>query len=100
MRLLQLEDNGDVSIGEYVEEDGLRYAILSHRWGKDQDEVTFKDMVKETGRNKKGFAKIRRCGEQAQKDGFELCWVDTCCIRSVAQITTPCVTGVYCRKKR
>jgi hypothetical protein len=80
MRLLRLEDDGDVSIGEYAEEDGLRYAILSHRWGKDQDEVTFKDMVEKTGRDKKGFAKIRACGEQAQRDGFKFFWVDTCCI--------------------
>jgi hypothetical protein len=80
MRLLRLENNGDVSIDEYAGEDETRYAILSHRWGRDRDEVTFKDMMENTGRDKKGFAKIRACGEQARRDGFDLFWVDTCCI--------------------
>jgi hypothetical protein len=80
MRLLRIEEDGSVSLDEYAEEDQPRYAILSHRWGQNHQEVTFKDMVDNTGRDKKGFEKIRACGEQAKRDDYDLFWVDTCCI--------------------
>jgi hypothetical protein len=31
-------------------------------------------------KNRPGYAKIRFCGEQAQRDGLQYFWVDTCCI--------------------
>jgi hypothetical protein len=80
MRLLRMKEDGGVSLDEYAEEDKPRYAILSHRWGEINQEVTFKDMVDDTGRDKKGFEKIRACGEQAKRDDYNLFWVDTCCI--------------------
>ena len=33
-----------------------------------------------TGKSKAGYDKIRFCGEQAQRDGLQYFWVDTCCI--------------------
>lgn len=80
MRLLRLKDNGALSLAEYAEREVPPYAILSHRWGKDQDEVTFKDIIESTGTNKAGYQKIISCGHQAAKDGLGLFWVDTCCI--------------------
>jgi hypothetical protein len=80
MRLLRIEEDGSVSLNEYAKEDKPRFAILSHRWGPNHEEVTFKDMVENTGRDKKGFEKIRACGEQAKRDDYDLFWVDTCCI--------------------
>jgi len=80
MRLLQLEEAGDLSLTEYGEGDVPPYAILSHRWGKDQEEVTFKDLVENTGKDKIGYQKILACGREAAKDGFASFWVDTCCI--------------------
>ncbi|KAL5370906.1 hypothetical protein DPSP01_014602, partial [Paraphaeosphaeria sporulosa] len=80
MRLLRMEEDENVSLDEYAEDDTPPYAILSHRWGKDCDEVTFKDIVENAGRDKRGFAKIRACGEQAKRDGYQFFWVDTCCI--------------------
>ncbi|KAE9379683.1 HET-domain-containing protein, partial [Stipitochalara longipes BDJ] len=56
------------------------YAILSHRWGKDTEEVTYRDLIDGTGKNKVGYKKIRFCGEQARRDGWHYFWVDTCCI--------------------
>jgi hypothetical protein len=56
------------------------YAILSHTWGADTEEVTFADLVKGDGNHKPGHAKIHFCGEQAQQDGLQYFWVDTCCI--------------------
>ena len=56
------------------------YAILSHTWGRDDDEVTFKDLTSGTGKNKPGYDKIRFCGEQAGRDHLRYFWIDTCCI--------------------
>ena len=56
------------------------YAILSHTWGLDTDEVTYRDMIDGTGKNKDGYEKIRFCGEQARRDRLEYFWVDICYI--------------------
>jgi hypothetical protein len=56
------------------------YAILSHTWGADNAEVTFRDLMDGTGKSKAGYEKIRFCGEQARRDGVQYFWVDTCCI--------------------
>jgi Heterokaryon incompatibility protein (HET) len=80
MRLLRLEDNGDFSLVEYVGSYIPRYAVLSHTWGADHEEVTFKDLTEGTGKNKAGYRKLAFCGKQAAKDGLQFFWVDTCCI--------------------
>jgi hypothetical protein len=80
MRLLQREKNGAFSLVEYVGTNIPSYAILSHTWGADIDELTFKDMMKGTGKNKKGYRKLTFCANQAAKDGLLFFWVDTCCI--------------------
>ena len=56
------------------------YAILSHTWGSDGEEVTYQDMVDGTGEAKAGYAKIRFCAEKAKQDGLQHFWIDTCCI--------------------
>lgn len=81
MRLLQLNSSGEFSLTEDYHEDVPQYAILSHTWGKDADEVTFDDfMTGASMSNKTGYRKIQFCGEQAAKDGLQYFWVDTCCI--------------------
>jgi hypothetical protein len=80
MRLLRIEAGGEFSQVEFVGQDIPRYAILSHTWGADADEVTFEDIQNGAGREKPGFNKISFCGTQAAKDGLEFFWVDTCCI--------------------
>ncbi|KAI6044460.1 HET-domain-containing protein [Pisolithus marmoratus] len=66
-----------------------RYAILSHCWGVANEEVQFKEMselltTSDSTRNKlrsrAGYMKILGTCERAQKEGFELVWIDTCCI--------------------
>ncbi|KAF2650651.1 HET-domain-containing protein, partial [Lophiostoma macrostomum CBS 122681] len=63
------------------------YVILSHTWGP--EEVTFDDFSLPHARSMIGYDKIRRCCEQAVRDGFEWAWVDTCCIdkRSSAELS-------------
>jgi hypothetical protein len=82
MRLLKYGEDGEPSVtDDLVDEDAIpRYAILSHRWGKDADEVTFEDLANNTGREKSGYKKIQLCGEQAKCDGLKYFWIDTCCI--------------------
>lgn len=58
------------------------YAILSHKWGAEQDEVTFQEMQSGDARHreKKGFDKISRFCQVAKENGYKWVWVDTCCI--------------------
>jgi hypothetical protein len=81
MRLLQINDDGDLSLVKLFGIDIPRYAILSHTWGADHEEVSFKDIMKNRGKSKAAFRKIRFCGDQALKDGLRFFWVDTCCIK-------------------
>jgi hypothetical protein len=80
MRLLRLKDDCEFSLVEYVGGNIPPYAILSHTWGADQEEVTFKDLINSTGRGKTGYRKLTFCGKQARNDGLQYFWIDTCCI--------------------
>ena len=62
MRLLRLEDDGEFSLVEFVGNNIPHYAVLSHTWGADYEEFTFKDIVKGTGKSKAGYGKICFCG--------------------------------------
>jgi hypothetical protein len=80
MRLLELKADGEISLTDDLFDDVPPYAILSHTWGGDKDEVTFEDLKEGTGEKKAGYSKIRFCGKQANDDGLKYFWVDTCCI--------------------
>jgi hypothetical protein len=56
------------------------YAILSHTWGDEGEEVSFKDLIDGSGKTKAGYRKLRFCAKQAARDGLHHVWVDTCCI--------------------
>jgi ankyrin repeat protein len=80
MRLLKTEVDGSLSLVERSDSDIPPYAILSHTWGRDENEVTFKDWNDGISKSKSGYKKIQSCGEQAAKDGLEYFWIDTLCI--------------------
>jgi hypothetical protein len=80
MRLLQYSESGELSIHSFDDGAIPPYAILSHTWGADMDEVTFADLKTGNGRTKPGYKKIVFCGEQARHDSLQHFWVDTCCI--------------------
>ncbi|KAH6853065.1 heterokaryon incompatibility protein-domain-containing protein [Alternaria rosae] len=80
MRLLRLDEPDKFSLVEHNGKSTPPYAILSHTWGADNEEVTFKDLTEGVGKSKAGYKKILFCGTQAASDGLQFFWVDTCCI--------------------
>src|SRR6202044_2568952 len=80
MRLLELKNNGEFSLTKDLIDNIPPYAILSHTWGEDNEEVTFQDLAQGVGKSKAGYRKIRFCEDQATRAGLQYVWVDTCCI--------------------
>ncbi|PMD29259.1 HET-domain-containing protein [Hyaloscypha variabilis F] len=82
MRLLKINNvNGDDVEFELVNREGKpNYAILSHTWGKDTDELSFEDMKNDEGCNKIGYQKMKKFLAKAWQAGLRYGWVDTCCI--------------------
>jgi hypothetical protein len=83
MRLLNVDGDGEFSLTEVIGDTIPPYAILSHTWGADGEEVTYEDLTRgATGKaqSKPGYRKIRFCGQRAATDGWQYFWVDTCCI--------------------
>ena len=66
MRLLKCNSAGEFSLtNDFISDDIPRYAILSHTWEADTEEVTFQDLIYSIGEDKTGYNKIRFCGEQS-----------------------------------
>ncbi|KAH7078660.1 heterokaryon incompatibility protein-domain-containing protein [Paraphoma chrysanthemicola] len=85
MRLIQIDEPrrmlfSPLSLVERVGIDIPPYLILSHTWGEDRDEVTFKDMRKGRAQGKLGYNKIQFCVTRAVEHRLRYFWVDTCCI--------------------
>jgi hypothetical protein len=79
MRLLQIHDEGSVRLATFTGNKIPRYAILSHRWEADDQEVTFQDLKIDSKHEKAGYRKIQFYREQAQRDGLQYFWIDSCC---------------------
>jgi hypothetical protein len=62
-----------------------KYAILSHRWGKDEDEATFQDVNNGTHLRKQGWKKITSACGVARAQGHKYLWADTCCINKIPE---------------
>ncbi|KAK6364249.1 hypothetical protein LTR81_028102, partial [Elasticomyces elasticus] len=81
MRLLKILEGRHLELTNDLDDDDVpQYAILSHTWGPDEEEVTFKDFVEGTGEQKSGYRKLEFCRDQARRDGQTHFWADTCCI--------------------
>ncbi|KAF2174746.1 HET-domain-containing protein [Zopfia rhizophila CBS 207.26] len=87
MRLLECNTVGKFSLTkEFLGDDKVPpYAILSHTW-KHGQEVTFDDLMNDTGKSKAGYDKIRFCAQQAEREGLHYFWVDTCCINKADSV--------------
>jgi hypothetical protein len=89
MRLLYYGVEGELLLtDDLVDESALpAYAILSHTWVEGQEVTlqeleagTYQELKAGTYQDKPGYQKIEYCGRQAQRDGLQYFWVDTCCI--------------------
>lgn len=80
MRLLKVGDDDSFSLTKFNPHDIPPYAILSHTWETDDQELTLQDMIHKTGLSKTGYRKVEFCGEQARKHGLHYIWVDSCCL--------------------
>ena len=75
MRLL---NTTELDFGEFFDSTIPAYAILSHRWEK--EEITYKDVLKRRNLESKGWGKVRKCCAFVRQRGYEWVWIDTCCI--------------------
>jgi hypothetical protein len=86
MRLLYTASDGKLRWTKDIirSEDIPPYAILSHTWEEQEvvlDDLKSLDSVKDVNAQKEAsWNKIRFCAQQAERDGLEYFWVDTCCI--------------------
>jgi hypothetical protein len=80
MRLLKhLAEGAGFELTSFSHDLTPPYATLSHTW-TDGQEITYSELLAGAGANKRGYAKIRFCGERAAADNLEYFWMDTCCI--------------------
>ncbi|RSL74031.1 hypothetical protein CEP51_011692 [Fusarium floridanum] len=75
MRLL---NTTSLKLEYFVGDEIPNYAILSHKW--EAEEILFEDLQTDGWPQKKGADKVKRACLQANDDGFEYIWIDTCCI--------------------
>ncbi|RYP40657.1 hypothetical protein DL767_001515 [Monosporascus sp. MG133] len=83
MRLINVKS---FKLEEFVDYKTPPYAILSHTWGDDCEELTIRDV--EEGKFDKpgvGSVKFRGSCRQAEKDNLGYVWIDTCCIDKTNQ---------------
>ncbi|KAI1371065.1 HET-domain-containing protein [Hypoxylon crocopeplum] len=88
MRLLNTES---LELKEFHGDAVPAYAILSHTWADDGQEVSFRDFVdlSPSTTTKSGFRKIQGACATARRDAIDWIWIDTNCIdkASSAELT-------------
>ncbi|KAK3358751.1 heterokaryon incompatibility protein-domain-containing protein [Lasiosphaeria hispida] len=78
MRLLHVQT---FKLGEFYEDQTPPYAILSHTWGDNAEELTLQDILSgEPFKDGIGAKKLRGSCAQAEAEGLDYVWIDTCCI--------------------
>ncbi|KAI3323705.1 HET-domain-containing protein [Xylariaceae sp. AK1471] len=78
MRLIHVKTK---RLEEFIGDHVPTYAILSHTWGADHEELTFQEV--QNGLPEKvsqGSCKLEGCCQEALKDSISYVWIDTCCI--------------------
>ncbi|KAI1335414.1 heterokaryon incompatibility protein-domain-containing protein [Xylariaceae sp. FL0016] len=81
MGTVRLINSNTRRLEEFPEGKVPPYAILSHRWGPDDEEISFQEALSgEIVKVGPGRDKFDGCRSQAARDGFEYVWIDTCCI--------------------
>jgi hypothetical protein len=78
MRLINVEKK---KLEEFIGGNIPPYAILSHTWGANEDEILYED-IEQGNINKSGpqLFKFEECCKQTLRDDLKYAWIDTCCI--------------------
>ncbi|KAL6892130.1 hypothetical protein GGI43DRAFT_196890 [Trichoderma evansii] len=78
MRLINIKT---FRLEEFPDSSVPPYAILSHTWGPDSEELNFRD-IEDGNIDKPGIGSLKflGCCQKAAKDGLGYAWIDTCCI--------------------
>jgi tetratricopeptide (TPR) repeat protein len=84
IRLLKC-DAGEFSLVSFADNLIPEYAILSHTWGPDSEEVNYEDITQNKGKDKSGYDKLRFCAAQAARHGLVYFWIDSCCINKSSE---------------
>ncbi|KAF7533415.1 hypothetical protein G7054_g7110 [Neopestalotiopsis clavispora] len=80
MRLLKIQEDGTICLTKHYTCNVPPYAILSHTWGEEEDEVMLEDICEGRAAEREGYKKIQFIARQAASDNLQYFWVDTCCI--------------------
>jgi len=84
MRLLNVQTDGTISLRNVSQsQECPAYAILSHTWDADDEEVSFSEfqsLPREELECRTGYRKVTSAASQAIKDGYSYFWIDTICI--------------------
>ena len=75
---MRLIDAHTHQLVEFFDADIPPYAILSHKWGSADDELSYSDYVKDRKRNTAGRRKIDDFCRVAAELNYGWVWVDTC----------------------
>ena len=75
---MRLIDVSTMHLRQFADDEIPPYAVLSHTW--QEGEVTINDLHASYAKYMPGFQKIQFLCIQAQNDGLQFAWCDTCCI--------------------
>ena len=79
LHIMWLIDTKTLRVKEFPSDRRPKYAILSHKWEK--DELSFQQFQNQNACHKmKGYQKVIRFCREAHRNGLNWGWVDTCCI--------------------
>lgn len=100
MRLIHVES---YQLKEFRNEKLPQYAVLSHTWRNDGEELSFQELTTALNEWTEQFklpesktAKLRGCFQQALQDGLRYVWIDTCCIdRTNAVELTEAINSMF-----
>jgi hypothetical protein len=87
IRLLYQKPDGTFAFFSPRRRENHEYGMLSHVWQIDEeDEVTYQDILDNTGHTKLGYRKLQLCADWARHDGIRYFWCDTCCINQASSV--------------
>lgn len=84
---MRLINTSTLQLEEFTDDQAPSYAILSHTWGLDAEELSFHD-VQDSILEKPGVgsSKLRGSCRKAEEDGLAYLWIDTCCINKASLV--------------